>query len=67
MKLARPLCWLGWHDWKFTLNFVQPARMDSAYDMHDISHYSGECSRCGKRDLFRGPAPPVIAEKRGEP
>lgn len=55
--MSRILCWFGWHDWRFTLNFVQEPTFDSTADMYPVGHYSGKCKRCGKRDLFRGPAP----------
>ncbi len=51
--LLRPLCWIGFHDWQFTLNFVQPARRDDSNGMNDVEHYSGVCLRCSARDLFR--------------
>jgi fructose 1,6-bisphosphatase len=61
--MLRVLCWIGRHDWQFTLNFVQPARFDGPGDCVDVGHYSGVCARCGARDLFRGPT--VTAGKSG--
>jgi hypothetical protein len=60
MKPLRIPCWLGRHDWRFTLNFVQEGHHDYPGD-YGSNHYSGECRRCGKRDLFRGPYRPEEA------
>lgn len=63
MGLGRILCLFGWHDWKFTLNFIQPPDYDMPCGAHyGSNHYSGECRRgCGERNLFRGPYRPEEA------
>ncbi len=59
--IKRIWCGIVGHKWKFTLNFVEGPDDDNNY--RGSSHYSGECSRCHERDLFRGPYSSSTPEK----
>ena len=58
-RMKRIWCKIVGHRRVFTKNFDEPPDYDAPCGMHyGSSHYSGECSRCFDRDLFRGPYRP---------